>query len=174
MIRTEAVKKHQTDHVLIGDGFLMRPINAGDVTQAYVDGLNDPEVGRFLTAGRKVQTLDSVRSYVAMNADDPVAILFGIFVDDLLRGTVRLHKIGDGFAYVGIAIFDKSLWGKGLATRTIKLVSEFAIASLGVTRIDAGRVIAAGNLGSHRAFEKAGYQQIKPGLWRLDASLKTQ
>src|SRR5262245_35578690 len=78
----------------LGGGDYLRPIAPTDVTQAYVDGLNDPEVHRYMEAPRKQrQTLDSIRSYVAANAADPHAILFGIYCGDTLRGTVRLHDL---------------------------------------------------------------------------------
>ena len=53
----------------IRDGAHLRPLLAADVTEAYVDGLNDPEVHRYMEAPRKQrQTLDGVRAYVAANA----------------------------------------------------------------------------------------------------------
>jgi hypothetical protein len=65
----------------IHDGAYLRPLQAADVTTAYADGLNDPKVHRYMEAPRKQrQTLEDVRAYVAANAADAHAILFGLYV----------------------------------------------------------------------------------------------
>jgi RimJ/RimL family protein N-acetyltransferase len=162
------------------EGAYLRPLQAADVTQAYVDGLNDPDVHRYMEAPRKQrQTLEGVRSYVAANAADAQAILFGLYTDGRLRGTVRLHDIdiGRGGATVGIALFDRSIWGQGWGSAALAAVASYATSQLGLTRLEAG--IIAANKGSIRAFENAGFRraQDKPadpdlgpvGVWIFEA-----
>jgi RimJ/RimL family protein N-acetyltransferase len=144
----------------IRDGAYLRPLQAADVTTAYVDGLNDPEVHRYMEAPRKQrQTLDGVRAYVAANAADPQAILFGLYVGEILRGTVRLHDVesGRGTATVGIALFDRRVWGQGLASAALAAVARYATGELRLSRLEAG--IIAANRGSIQAFEKAGFRR---------------
>jgi RimJ/RimL family protein N-acetyltransferase len=144
----------------LGGGDYLRPIDAGDVTQAYVDGLNDPEVHRYMEAPRKQrQTLDSIRSYVAANTADPYAVLFGLYCGGTLRGTVRLHDLDtvNRRATLGIALFDRRVWGRGLASRAIAAVTAFAAAELAVERLEAGIIEA--NAASVAAFEKAGFRR---------------
>ena len=162
------------------DGAYLRPLQAADVTTAYVDGLNDPEVHRYMEAPRKQrQTLEGVRAYVAANAADAQAILFGLYFGETLRGTVRLHDVdsGRGTATVGIALFDRRIWGQGLGSAALATVAHYAMAELGLTRLEAG--IIAANGGSILAFEKAGFRRAndKPadpelgpvGLWVFEA-----
>jgi RimJ/RimL family protein N-acetyltransferase len=162
------------------EGAYLRPLQAADVTQAYVDGLNDPDVHRYMEAPRKQrQTLEGVRSYVAANAADAQAILFGLYTGGRLRGTVRLHDIdtGRGTATVGVALFDRSIWRQGWGSAALAAVATYATSQLGLTRLEAG--IIAANTGSIRAFENAGYHraQDKPadpelgpvGLWVFDS-----
>lgn len=141
---------------LIGDAFL-RPLREPDVTQAYVDGLNNPEVSKFLVGPRlQKQTLDTVRDYVRQAWYGDRDILFGVMIDGALRGTVRIYQIDDQLqAVMGIALFDKAYWGKGWGSRCIRRVAEFATKDLGLRRIVAGSYQA--NVGAIRSFAKAGF-----------------
>ena len=166
----------------LGDGAYLRPILEADVTQAYVDGLNDPAVNRYLEVRRQRQTLESVRAYVRANAADPQAILFGIYSGNGLRGTLRLHDAdpNSGKATIGIALFDRGFSGRGLGSSAIGAVARFAAAELSLTHLAAGIIDA--NTASVRAFEKSGFRRIKDkepdpdlgpvGLWVLDSSAK--
>jgi RimJ/RimL family protein N-acetyltransferase len=164
----------------LSDGAYLRPLTARDVTAAYVDGLNDPEVHRYMEAPRKQrQTLDGVRAYVATNAADSRAILFGLYVEGNLRGTLRLHDVdaARGTATVGIALFDRRIWGRGFGSAALAAVARYAMGELGLTRLEAG--IIAANKGSIQAFEKAGFRRARDkvpdpdlgpvGLWVLEA-----
>lgn len=139
------------------DAFL-RPLAIADVTTAYVDGLNDPVVHRYLVGPRRErQTDDLVRQFVAANAADPAAILFGLYVGQQLRGTCRLHDIDPdkGSAHLGISLFDRSIWGQGWGSRVIRAVADHALAAYGLSRIVAG--IEEENEASRRSFTKAGF-----------------
>jgi RimJ/RimL family protein N-acetyltransferase len=164
----------------LGPGVHLRPLKEADVSQAYVDGLNDPQVHKYMSAPRlRRQTPDTVRAYVRDNAADANAVLFGIFADGALRGTVRLHDIDTARrgANIGIALFDRAAWGRGLGTAAIAAVARFAAATLGLERLSAG--IADANAGSVRAFEKAGFRRAEDtgvdpeigatGRWVLEA-----
>lgn len=139
-------------------GFL-RLLTAVDVDQDYVNGLNDEEVRRWISFTRaQPASLDGVRHYVEINYEDPNALLFGLFVEDRLRGTVRLHDIDflSKCARVGILIFDKSIWGKSWGFAILVKVVEIAFERLGLEEISAG--IDSKNVASLRVFEKAGFE----------------
>src|SRR5688572_11206312 len=58
------------------DGACLRPVSPSDITDAYVDGLNDPVVNKFLGQSRKNrQTRDTVHAYVQANERDPHGVL---------------------------------------------------------------------------------------------------
>lgn len=144
------------------EGYLA-PIVPDDITDLYVNGLNDPEVNRFLSGPRKEhQTRETVRAFVAANAAASDAILFGVFVDRELRGTVRLHDISDASAYVGLAFFDKRIWGKGWAKQAINRVCEYAFDDLKIAKIFAG--VHDANEASRRAFQGVGFHSIQQGV----------
>ncbi|HDL01619.1 MAG TPA: N-acetyltransferase, partial [candidate division Zixibacteria bacterium] len=52
-------------------------------------------------------------------------------------------------------IGEKDCWGQGYATEAIGGLTEYAFNVIGLNRIGAGAY--ASNIGSYRAFEKAGY-----------------
>ena len=49
----------------LGSGACLKPLPVSGVTNAYVNGLNDPAVNQFLVGPRRhKQTLDTVREFV--------------------------------------------------------------------------------------------------------------
>ncbi len=135
----------------------IRLITAADVTSAYIDGLNDPEVNRFMMIGKGVaQTRDSVIRYVEEQRTRPDAYFFGLFIENVLRGTCRLHNLTTKDADIGIALFDKSVWNQGWGSQLIQKVTNFATVELGCPCIKAG--IENENVSSKNTFKKAGYQ----------------
>jgi RimJ/RimL family protein N-acetyltransferase len=130
-----------------------------DVTLSYVHGINDPEVNKYLLMKDKGdQTIEPIKSYVSSNLDCTDALLFGIFVkpDNELIGTIRLSGISP-FHYccdIGICIFSKKYWKKGLARDALGRIIEFAFDYLGLHYIEAG--VFSENTSSLDLFLKSG------------------
>jgi len=142
------------------DQILIRSLIEDDVTDSYVKGINDSQVNTYLVgARRKKQTLEDVRSFVKLNQDDDTGFLFGLFVGHMLRGTCRLHEINKEAAYLGIAIFDRNIWGKSYGTSLIKAVSYYGVHHLGLEKVEA--LIHEDNIASIKAFEKANFSTNK-------------
>ena len=138
---------------------ILRPLLVEDVNKDYLDGLNNSIIRRWLAFSNKQKaSLDSVRNYVQDNLNDRNAVLFGFYIDGKLRGTVRLHNIDSDEPNIGIAIFDLSIWGKSWAAIILQTVAEFGFKELKLKSIFAG--IDKDNIGSIRAFGKAGFQII--------------
>lgn len=140
----------------------LKPMLIDHVTPAYVDWLNDPEINRYLESRFAAQTMESVRAFVAAQAEDHSVHLFGIWVpaehgdDDRHVGNIKLgpihpyHKTAD----MGFLIGERSYWGQGIASEAIELIVKFGFA-LGVRKITAGAY--ENNLGSAKALLKAGF-----------------
>jgi RimJ/RimL family protein N-acetyltransferase len=147
----------------------LRPVVASDITDAYINGLNDPVVNRFLGQSRqRTQTLDTVREYVEANLHNPHDMLLGMFIDGALRGTVRLHDIKEDtkVATIGVLVFDKGYWRQGWATRSIAAVIQFATLELGIRKFQAG--MASENAASRKTFAALGFQH-RPELDKADS-----
>ena len=153
-----AINPDSAARLLLAENAFLRVVGVADATQPYVDGLNDPRVYRFMTATRRSrQTMDLVRAYIRANEEDEKSKLFGLYIDDQLRGTVRLHAIGaePGTAHIGITIFDPDYWGQGWARRAIHSAVHHGFDDLGLTRVYAG--VYADNISSQKAFAHAGF-----------------
>jgi [ribosomal protein S5]-alanine N-acetyltransferase len=164
--RLTELKSHLA--IPLHDGACLRPVSPSDITDAYVDGLNDPVVNKFLGQSRKNrQTRDTVHAYVQANERDPHGVLLGMFIDGALRGTVRLHDIQEHpkVATIGVLVFDKNYWRQGWASRAIAAVVEFGTLKLGIRKFKAGMV--AENSASRNTFASLGFRH-RPELDRID------
>ena len=145
------------------DGGFLRVLKEQDVHQGYVDGLNDPEVTRYLDGVKlSVQTEKMVCDFVSADYESTSSILWGVWTDNMPEhvGTVRMHGIEHrhGTACVGICLFDKRSWGCNLGSKSIRAVTQWGLCDLGLRWIEAAAY--AKNIASHKAFLQAGYDWI--------------
>jgi RimJ/RimL family protein N-acetyltransferase len=148
--------------VLKFDGGFLRTLKPEDVFDGYVAGLNDPDVNRFLELRHSKQTLESVVQFVTNDQQSPCSVLWGIWGDghpDYV-GTVRIHGVEyrHRTAHIGVCLFDKRVWGRGLGRRAIAAATSWALDELGMRWIEAG--VYADNLSSRNAFLSAGYSWV--------------
>jgi RimJ/RimL family protein N-acetyltransferase len=149
----------------------LRPLAEADVTQRYVDGINDPRVSKFLISALSgPQTIDDVRAMVVANWNASNAILFGIFCAGLHCGNVRLYDISVRSAFIGAAVFEPKAQGRGVGSRSISGAVGYATEVLNIGEIVAG--IDEGNIPSQVAFSRAGFVKVTPSpdgkgaLWK--------
>jgi ribosomal-protein-alanine N-acetyltransferase len=144
---------------LESDRIRLREVRPSDADGRYYQWINDPEVTSFLESRFYPVSGESLQQYIADRQKDRDSIFLAI-VDkkrDSHIGNVKLGPIDwiHRRAEIGILIGEKSLWGRGYATETIRLVVDYAFRTLGLHKVTAG--CYANNLGSQRAFEKAGF-----------------
>ena len=87
--------------------------------------------------------------------------LFGIRSKELGGlhvGNIKIGPIDNNhcLADIGFLIGERAVWGKGVATDAIKLISHFAFNELSIRKLAAG--CYQSNVGSQRALEKAGFK----------------
>lgn len=137
----------------------LRPLQLDDVTQKYVDWLNDTDVNKYLETRHSVQTLDSCREFVLRCNADNKEHLMGIFLKESSChiGNVKLgfvnsfHKRGQISLFIG----EKAYWGKGLAKEVAYAMTKYGFEKVGLGRIEAG--CYEENLASLRTFLSIGY-----------------
>lgn len=139
----------------------IRPLKVSDVNQEYICGLNDPEINRYLFDVRfSVQTEKSVVEFVEKNAAASNGILFGLFLreEKNLIGTIRISGISPIHysCSLGICIFVKNYWKKGIGTEAVKAVVDYLFKGLGLHYVEAGAYIE--NRASITLFQKAGFE----------------
>jgi [ribosomal protein S5]-alanine N-acetyltransferase len=147
------------EHIRFDGGYL-RVLGTDDIHPGYINGLNDPEVNRYLDAVKQApQTLQSVQQFVLINNQSANAVLFGIWQDGVPDhvGTVRLHSMDSyhQIASMGICLFDKNCWGLGLGCKAIAACSSWARDTFNLRWIEASAYDS--NIASQKAFLKAGY-----------------
>lgn len=134
----------------------LAPLSLEHVTDRYIAWLNDPEVVRWTEVGVG-QTRADVELYVHANVEDKTSALWRIMYGNEHVGNVRLSGISPKHqrAEVALLVGERTVWGRGVGSLTVRCLAEHAFVHMGIHRLQAG--IYAGNIGSVRAFEKAGF-----------------
>jgi RimJ/RimL family protein N-acetyltransferase len=149
---------------LIGDGVALRPLGIEDVSQEYVDWLNDPDVVAFTEQRGRQHSLKSVHDYVCATLQAPDAMIWRIICNDRHVGNIRLSEINKTHARAACALMIgvASARNRGVGRSAIDLIARHALGALQLHKLTAG--IYATNPASRRAFERAGF--------RLEATLR--
>lgn len=138
--------------------FLLEPPH---VTSSYVSWLNDPQVSRYLESRFSSHTLESTAEFVRTCLESDKNLFLGIryrtlggrHVGNIKLGPIDRHH---GLGEVGILIGERDAWGRGIATQAISMLCAIARDQLNLRKITAG--CYGGNLGSEKAFLKAGFE----------------
>ncbi len=144
--------------LVYSDDAFLRVLTPADITAAYVEGLNDPEVFKNMGGTRITrQTAGSVAQYVSANLAAPDAILFGHFIEGVLRGTIRIYEVDNvaSTAIIGTVLFDKTVWGLGRGSRALQTACRFCFETLALRMVIAG--IYSCNEASRKSFARAGF-----------------
>ncbi len=123
---------------LRSEHYVIRTLGPNDVTQRYVDWLNDPEVNRYLETRTK-QTLESVCVYVSQR-DRSRGYLFGIFAkeDGHIGNLSLMVEPLHGRGTLGVMVGERAYWGKSVVLETRAQVLNFAFDELGLYKVCAG------------------------------------
>lgn len=134
-------------------------MNPSDADGPYQRWMNDPEITMHLESRFTFHGVEDIRAFIRATISDPQNLFLAICQksDGRHIGNIKLgpispaHRVGD----IGLIIGEKDCWGKGYATEAITLLSAHAFESLNLHKLTAG--CYSTNLGSARAFEKAGF-----------------
>jgi ribosomal-protein-alanine N-acetyltransferase len=157
-MRLDLAPLNRGSHV---DLFLLTP---DDVSEQYVSWLNDHEVNQFLESRFQSHTLASTRAFVAEALASRDNLFLGIRTRPAVDspsgrhvGNIKLGPINEHHrtSEVGILIGDRAAWGRGVATAAIATLCDISRIQLSLRKVTAG--CYAANVGSQRAFEKAGF-----------------
>lgn len=144
---------------------LRRP-NDGDI-QSIFEACQDPEIPRF-TRVPQAYTLDHAKDFVFRVTDSlelirelPFVIEYLDGSDYKFAGVISLHTIRatDHCAEVGYWM-EKSMRGKGICSDATKLITDYALRTIGFRRIEA--MVDIANTGSQKVLERAEFE--KEGL----------
>jgi [ribosomal protein S5]-alanine N-acetyltransferase len=160
------MKSARWRHMIEGEQVYLRELGLDDVSDRYCAWLNDAEVNRFLETRFVQQTPERVAAYVEaqLRADDALLLAIVRSADDRHLGNLRIGAIDRGHqsATIALVVGEKEAWGRGVGTEAIRLATRYAFDTLGLRKLTAR--CYASNLGSIRAFERAGW--TREGLQR--------
>lgn len=145
--------------VRTGQLVYLRPLERSDLTERYLNWINDPDVNRYVDAGLFPYTQDELESFYQRTVEARDQVLYAV-VDresDLHIGNVKLGPISwvHRRAVFSILIGDKTFWGKGCGTEATRLMVEYGFQRLNLRRIELGVLDA--NEYAVRAYEKVGF-----------------
>lgn len=152
----------------------LQSIEEDDVSDEYVKWLNDPIINQYLETRHSTQDLQSILAYVLHIQADPNEHLFTIRLKENNKhvGNIKVGNINTHYNIAEISLFigDKTVWGKGIATQAIQLISSFSIKKLKLRKLSAGAYEQ--NVASTKAFLNAGY--TRDGVLRDHYIFKNQ
>jgi RimJ/RimL family protein N-acetyltransferase len=140
----------------------LKLLSPEDVTQAYVNWMKDELVTQYLESRWRVFSLEELKDYVRHVNGSGQEYLFGIVLKENNQhiGNIKIGAINQFHRYgdIGLLIGEKTAWGKGYGREAIELATQYAFEKLNLNKLVAG--IYVNNIGSHKAFMKAGYSEV--------------
>ena len=153
---TEALAKKDIK-IKVDEQILLKVLRLTDVSESYVEWLNDYEVTKFTEQKYFRHTLESTKTFVSQKYNSEGDLLFGIFLDGTHIGNIKLGPIKFEHMSTEVSYFigEKKFWGKGIASKCVETVVHFAVTELGLRKINAGYY--ENNIGSAKVLEKCGF-----------------
>lgn len=144
---------------LRGERVLLRPPEPGDL-ELLLRWFNDAEMTHFLLPHAPIGREEEERRIARTSSEQGASVFHFVICrleDRLPIGTVSLfdidrHRRSAGF---GIAVGEKSFWGRGLGTDATRTIVDFGFRDLELERI--WLHVHAYNPRGHRAYAKVGF-----------------
>ncbi|KXF83325.1 GNAT family N-acetyltransferase [Enterovibrio coralii] len=142
------------------DDYYLRSLDVED-TEAFYLWSRDREVTLYsLSSYAYPQSRSDIEKWLLAINSSAKNVSFGICSkenDQLIgyagiSGISTLNRSGEYFILIG----EKRFWGKGVGTSVTKIVTDYAIRTLGLHRVQL--TARALNYGAVKAYENAGYQ----------------
>ena len=141
--------------------YYLKPLMEKDVTEKYLNWLNDDEVTKYLEIRYDNYSIEKLKSYIESFKNDKSKFLFGIFSkrndDHIGNTTVYNINYQTGTFAIGYIIGDKNHWGKGASTETILLSLKYAFDNLNLRKIFTGTY--SNHVKSRFTLKKVGFME---------------
>ncbi len=143
--------------IVVGERVRLRPVGERDLPH-FVKWLADREVTRWLSEMGDPPSLEDEREWHDRKRSDPDNVLWSIeTLEGRLLGNVELRLVTRARrAEMGISIHDKTQWGKGYGTDTVRLVLAHAFSELELNRVEL--TTDETNARAIRCYEKCGFK----------------
>ncbi len=155
-METKTLKKKNLT-LKVDKNITLKTLSIEETSEAYVSWLNDYEVTKFTEQKHCKSTLKTVQDFVNQLYFSENDILFGVYHKALHIGNMRLGPINFEHlnAGVGYIIGEKNYWAKGITSKCLKTLIQYAVKDLGLKKINAAYY--ENNLGSAKVLKKCGF-----------------
>ena len=140
--------------------FLLKTLKEEDVSDRYLEWLNNEEVQSFITDAKKTSTLSSLREYVRTHSARSDTLFLGIFGKDnnLHVGNIKYQPVDSqkGYAVMGVLIGDPAYRGLGVASEAVKESAIWLKRHRNINQIVLG--LDKNNEAANRAYKKVRFQ----------------
>ncbi len=137
----------------------IRHLRIEDINSEYLNALNDPRRTHSMSYSYRPQvTEETLKNYVQKSINSDKDYLFGLFLNNTLMATSRLHDscISSSSIWQGVFVFTPQSEGKGYGSLIVGVVSDFALIKLGYSAVKAA--IKNNNIASKKCFQKSGFR----------------
>jgi RimJ/RimL family protein N-acetyltransferase len=147
-----------TELELLGRAVWLRPFEAADLTDTYVDWLNDPQAVRYSNQRFVRHSRESCARHLASFRGGPNQFFsLRLQSDDRAIGSMTAHRAPNhGTADVGIFVGDTSVWGQGHGQDAWDTLLAWLLQQPGMRKVTASTLEC--NLGMRRLAEGSGMQ----------------
>lgn len=137
---------------------LLRNFTKEDINERYLNALNDHTIMGMTEARHVIWNNKNIEKFI-QKSNSKDSILLAVFINDSKKpiGNIRLFNINLNHkrAELSLLFYDKSEWGKGYATESIRAVIKFAFETLNLHRVYADYYST--NIASSKIFNKSGF-----------------
>ncbi len=142
-----------------GNGFVIRGWRKGDEISLQKNADNPNVSGFLMDRFPAPYTIEAAQLWVDRLIEQSPLVNFAIVIDDEVVGGIGLELREDVYRKTALLGYwlSEELWGKGIITEAVNLITAYAFANLDIIRIQAG--VLSKNPASMRVLEKAGYQK---------------
>lgn len=140
---------------------VLRDIELSDISDEYINWLNDFETNKFLEIRLQKQTREHVEEYIKNKLENiHISQHFGVYDQSGTRlvGTVTMPTINwhHKFSDLSFVIGHPDAQGRGYATEALQQIIDYAFKVLKLEKLWAGYY--DGHIASQRIFEKLGFE----------------
>jgi [ribosomal protein S5]-alanine N-acetyltransferase len=140
---------------LEGPRVRLRTFTPGDIDDAYIGWLNDPEVVRLSNQRFRTHDRASCEAFYASLASASSFVSMRLKEGDRAIGTMTAHRNPHhGTVDVGIMVGARDMWGSGIGQEAWDLLVEQLLTEPGIRKLTAGTLDC--NIGMIRLMERSG------------------
>jgi len=148
---------------------VLKDITLDDISNDYINWLNNPDINKYLEIRFTPQTFETVREYVKDKLNNTIYTKhFGIYDQNgnRLVGTVTLPHINTHHSYADISfvVGHQNAQGKGYATEAVHAVTYYMFKKCGLVKLWAG----------YYEDHKASAKVLKKNGFRVEGKLRKQ